>query len=139
VNGFRHEDLTKLSFPSETFDIIISSEVFEHIPKPYLTHEEVFRVLKPGGRHIFTVPFHQTRFLDEILAVPGEREPEFLKPPIYHLDPLRSEGVLVYTIFSVQMLSKLEDIGFRTHMYLLYHPTLGILGANGLVFEAIKE
>lgn len=139
VNGLRHEDLTGLSFPSETFDIILSSEVFEHIPKPYSAHEEVFRVLKPGGRHIFTVPFHQTLFSDDIRAVSAEGEPNFLKPPIYHFDPLRPEGVLVYTIFSIQMLSELENIGFRTHMYLLYHPTLGILGANGLVFEAIKE
>jgi hypothetical protein len=63
----------------------------------------------------------------------------FLKEPIYHHDPLRSEGTLVYHIFSLEMLCRLRRIGFRTNMYHLYRPWNGIFGAHGLVFEAIKE
>jgi SAM-dependent methyltransferase len=139
VNGIQHEDLANLSFPDASFDIVLSSEVFEHVPAPYQAHQEVWRVLKPGGRHIFTVPFHQTKYLDDILAKPGaEDTPQLLKKPVYHADPLRPRGVLVYTIFSLEMLVKLREIGFKTSMYTLYRPLWGILGANGIVFDAVK-
>ena len=97
-------------------------------------------MLRPGGRHIFTVPFHQTQYLDDVLAEPGEGgKPRIVKKALYHDDPLRRRGVLVYTIFSLEMLIRLRRIGFRTHMYRLYRPLWGILGSNGLVFEAIKD
>ncbi|MEM2001671.1 MAG: methyltransferase domain-containing protein [Thermofilaceae archaeon] len=140
VNGVRHEDLTALSFPDASFDIVLSSDVLEHVSNPYQAHREIWRVLRPGGRHIFTVPFHQTRYLDEVLAEPGEGgTPRVVKKALYHDDPLRPEGALVYTIFSLEMLIQLAHIGFRTLMYRLYQPLWGILGSNGLVFEAIKE
>jgi SAM-dependent methyltransferase len=139
VDGIRHEDLTKLSFPNSTLDVVVSSDVLEHVTLPYRAHSEIFRVLKPGGRHIFTAPFLQTMYNDELFAEPtpngGTR---LLKNPIYHLDPRCPQGVLVYTYFSLEMVSKLGAIGFRTHMYRLYHPSLGILGNNGIVFEAMK-
>lgn len=139
VNGVRHEDLTALSFPDNSFDIVLSSDVLEHIPDPYQAHREVWRVLRPGGRHIFTVPFHQTGYLDDVLAKRKRNgELQIVKEAIYHCDPLRPEGSLVYTIFSLEMLVRLNRIGFQTRIHRLYCPLLGILGPNGLVFEAIK-
>lgn len=32
-------------------------QVLSHIPSPYQAHYEVRRILKPGGSHVFTVPF----------------------------------------------------------------------------------
>lgn len=140
VNGILHQDLMDLSFPSESIDLVLSSDVFEHIPDPYKAHREVFRVLKPGGRHIFTVPFYQTEFLDEDRTTLNEQgEPVFLKEAWYHDDPLRTEGALVYKIFSLEMLVKLRHIGFRTNFYHLFKPSRGILGPNAVVFEAVKE
>lgn len=50
-------DGVKMPFENESFDVVISTEVLEHVPDPdaYLT--EVKRVLKPGGLFFFTVPF----------------------------------------------------------------------------------
>ena len=93
-----------------------------------------------GGRHIFTVPFYQTEFLDEDRTIiDSDGNTVFLKEPIYHGDPIRPEGVLVYKIFSLEMLIKLRKIGFRTNLYHLYSPLHGILGPNAIVFEAIKD
>jgi SAM-dependent methyltransferase len=139
VNGVMHQDLMALSFRDNFFDYIITSDVFEHIPDPYMGHQEVHRVLKPGGRHIFTVPFYQAEILDEKRAsIDTEGKMTYHKNPWYHVDPIRPEGILTYTVFSLEMLVKLSKIGFRTNMYLLYRPYNGILGPNGLVFEAIK-
>jgi SAM-dependent methyltransferase len=140
VNGKMHQDLMSLSFDDNQFDVIISTDVFEHISDPYLAHREINRVLKMGGRHIFTIPFYQTDFLDEKRAsVNSKKEIEYHKEALYHIDPLRKEGILVFNIFSIEMLCKLSILGFRTNMYHLYSPINGIFGPNGIVFEAIKE
>ncbi len=140
VNNRMHQDLMSLSFNDERFDLVISTDVFEHISDPYLAHKEIYRVLRRGGRHIFTIPFYQTDFSDEVRAsIDINKEIHYYHEPLYHIDPLRKEGILVFNIFSIEMLTKLSNLGFRTNMYHLYSPYYGILGSNGLVFEAIKE
>lgn len=141
VDNVLHQDLMNLSFPRETFDLVLSSDVFEHVPDPYRAHREVHRVLKPGGRHIFTIPFYQAGFMDETRATVDERGTvTHVTEPLFHEDPMRLEaGILVYTIFSLEMLCRLHTIGFRTNMYHLYRPSLGIVGFNAIVFEAIKD
>jgi SAM-dependent methyltransferase len=139
VDGKMHQDLMGLSFDDGSIDLVISSDVFEHIRDPYLAHKEIHRVLKPGGAHVFTVPFYQTEFVDEERTVTDIRgNTVFVKEPMYHGDPLRPDGSLVHKIFSLEMLVKLGKIGFRTNMYKIYKPSLGILGPNALVFEAVK-
>ena len=50
----------KIPFPDNHFDIVVSNQVFEHIPdyKPYLA--EIHRVLKPGGTFITLLPLKDT-------------------------------------------------------------------------------
>jgi SAM-dependent methyltransferase len=53
-----------LPFPDETFDRVMASEVFEHIPDDHVGLAEIFRVLKPGGTFAITVP----RFGQEVVC-----------------------------------------------------------------------
>jgi SAM-dependent methyltransferase len=139
VRGKMHQDLMGLSFEGETIDVVISSDVFEHIPDPYRAHKEVHRVLRPGGRHIFTVPFGQAAFLDERRTLIDFRgNIVHLKEPVYHGDPIRREGALVHSVFGLEMLVNLGKIGFDTNMYKIYKPLTGIVGSNAIVFEAVK-
>jgi SAM-dependent methyltransferase len=140
IDNVMHQDLTSLSFVDESLDLVISADVFEHLPHPYKAHQEVYRVLKRSGRHIFTVPFHQTEYFDEDRVIVGrEGGQTFVKEPLYHHDPVRpGKGSLVYTIFSLEMLMKLRMIGFVTNMYRLHKPLYGILGPNAIVFESVK-
>ncbi|MDY6802893.1 MAG: class I SAM-dependent methyltransferase [Cyanobacteriota bacterium] len=52
----------KLPFADNSFDGVISHAVFEHIPNPFITAKELFRILKPGGLIFidtaFLQPFH---------------------------------------------------------------------------------
>ena len=45
VDGVRCEDLMALSFASEQLDLVITTDVFEHVRHPYVAFAEVFRVL----------------------------------------------------------------------------------------------
>lgn len=49
-------DATNLPLKNETFDRIIATEILEHIPDDQKAISEMFRVLKPGGIAMITVP-----------------------------------------------------------------------------------
>lgn len=58
-NGVRCENLEQLTFSDDSFDIFITQDVFEHIFHPDRAAQEIMRVLRPGGIHIFTAPKHK--------------------------------------------------------------------------------
>lgn len=139
VKGVRHEDLQGLSFNDGSLDLVLSSDVLEHLPDPYRAHSEIFRVLKSGGRHIFTVPFVAGWATDEVRAKVVDDEVVYIKEKIYHGDPIRpEEGVLVWTIFGMEMLTKLTQLGFEATMWIMHEPSHGILGRQNSIFEAKK-
>ncbi|HWQ13411.1 MAG TPA: class I SAM-dependent methyltransferase [Roseiflexaceae bacterium] len=42
--------------PDATYDVIVCTQVLEHVPNPFLAAAELCRILKPGGRLLLTVP-----------------------------------------------------------------------------------
>jgi SAM-dependent methyltransferase len=60
MGTFRAHDLTQpFPFEDRTFDVVWCSEVLEHLFSPRYALEQIFRVLKPGGQLLATVPAHQ--------------------------------------------------------------------------------
>jgi ubiquinone/menaquinone biosynthesis C-methylase UbiE len=51
-----------LSYPDDYFDLIVSSEVLEHVGKPDQMIREMYRVLAPGGHAIMTFPSREFPF-----------------------------------------------------------------------------
>lgn len=47
----------RIPFEDGTFDSVVISQVFEHVFDPKQMLSEIFRLLKPGGRLLMTVPF----------------------------------------------------------------------------------
>lgn len=56
-----HQDLTALTYADESFDIVLTSDVLEHVPDPLAALKETYRVLRAGGVHIMTVPLLKDR------------------------------------------------------------------------------
>ncbi|MCG8326526.1 MAG: class I SAM-dependent methyltransferase [Chitinophagales bacterium] len=53
---YQVEDALNLSFEDNTFDLIISVDVIEHVGQPERMVEEICRVLRPGGIAMVTFP-----------------------------------------------------------------------------------
>ena len=54
--GTLSADITNLPFADGAFDLVICSEVLEHIPEHHSALTELVRVLKPGGNLVVSVP-----------------------------------------------------------------------------------
>jgi SAM-dependent methyltransferase len=50
-------DITAIPEPDATFDAIVCTEVFEHLPDPVLAVKEFARLVRPGGAVVITAPF----------------------------------------------------------------------------------
>jgi ubiquinone/menaquinone biosynthesis C-methylase UbiE len=50
------DDIQKSRFDDETFDLVLCSEVLEHVPDPELALRTLQRILVPGGIAIVTTP-----------------------------------------------------------------------------------
>ncbi len=139
-DGILHVDIQNTHFADESLDVILSSDVFEHIPEPRQAIRETHRILRRGGMHVFTAPFSPDRFTTERRAVLDETGGlRHLLPPEYHSDPIRPEqGALVYNVFAPELLCDLETAGFEPELYFLHDPVRGILGDTGFVIAARK-
>jgi len=140
ARGVRNEDLTRLTFPDATFDVLLSFDCFEHMPDFLGGMREVGRVLKPGGRMLWTVPFRRDLEKNLIRATlgPDGRVVHHL-PPEFHGDPINAEGCLCFTHFGWEMFSQLRQAGFRDAYALAYWSDIfGYLGTEQYVFVAVK-
>ena len=111
--GFRCEDLARQTFDDESFDIVITQDVIEHLLEPLESFKEICRTLKPGGQHIFTVPWyywHETKIRvkkkgDEIV---------FVESPEYHNNPVDDKGALVVTEFGNDLIDIIQTCSGMT-------------------------
>lgn len=95
---YRNEDLGGQTFPDESFDIVVTQDVFEHLPDPAAAIREIARTLKPGGAHIASIPLVRKWDSSRMRArqLPSG-EMEHILPPEYHGNPVDDKGSLVMT------------------------------------------
>lgn len=114
-DGVRCEDLRSLTFSGESMDLVISSDIFEHVREPMLGFAELFRVLRPGGFHIFTVPLRwPLPSATQARVDCSGPEDVFLLPEVYHGSPHDPKGSLVYNDFGMDLPDNLRELGFET-------------------------
>jgi SAM-dependent methyltransferase len=72
-------DLTGTPVRADTFDALICIHVLEHIQDDHKAIQELYRVLKPGGWAIITVPIRldQKTFEDATIVSPEARKHAF--------------------------------------------------------------
>jgi SAM-dependent methyltransferase len=92
---YQSENLEHQTFDSESFDIVITQDVFEHMFAPDLAIKEIARTLKIGGAHIMTVPIVMGGEKSRRRARIDKSGIEHLLEPQYHGNPLSNDGSLV--------------------------------------------
>ena len=118
-----------LDAPSAAFHAVVSQDYLQFVPPLEAAVEEIFRVLVPGGRFVFTIPFHFTEptsefIAKEVLSFASETPTEFLG----------SGHKLGWDLLSLLM-----QVGFRdAAAYLYWSEELGYLGSMNFLFKAVK-
>ena len=75
----RRGDLEKLDFRGNYFDLVLTADVLEHVRHLGRALGEIARVLKPGGLHLFTVPYNPEAAAT--VEYPPGRGPQHLDSP----------------------------------------------------------
>ena len=123
-NGVPCQDVQHLTYDGQSFDLCTSTDVFEHVPDDGKAFREMYRVLKPGGHLVFTVP---------MAGVPGtverarqvEGRIEHILPPEYHHDHLEGlDKVLCFRNYGTDILNRLQDAGFHQSRIIPPDPSL---------------
>lgn len=134
---FRHEDLTNLSFPSNALYLVITQDVFEHVPGYRQAFAEIKRVLSANGMLVFTIPFSFNAPDTRIRASLSEQGVIHHLPPEIHGNPVLKEGSLCFQNFGWDILDDLRVAGFAKATASLYWgPWQGHLGYPFFVFSA---
>lgn len=108
------QNIEALTYPDNSFDFVITEDVFEHVRHPEKGFREIYRVLKPGGYHVFTVPFYFDHPTLDRVDTTGDEDVHIL-PPEYHGDSLRGT-ILAYRTFGIDLFDQLKEIGFETRL-----------------------
>lgn len=94
IDGYSNQDFTRLTFPDDSFDLVIHSETLEHVFQPELALAEAHRVLKPGGCQFYTVPLLHRRKTLQRAALGADGQTCHLLAPSYH--GLEGEDLVVW-------------------------------------------
>jgi hypothetical protein len=138
VDGVRHEDAVALSFGDAAVGTIVSCDVFEHVPDIDRCLGECARVLRPGGRMYFSIPFHDMpRTVQRARLSDGEIVE--VRPPQYHWNPVDPKGSLVFYDHGWDILERCRRAGFGDAYAVGYWSLLyGYLG-DGLQLLFVAE
>ncbi len=74
--GDVEKDLSPDPFQAESFDVVVSTEVVEHLYQPRRLIQNAFRLLKPSGHFIVSTPYHGY-VKNVVLALSGKMDNHF--------------------------------------------------------------
>ncbi|MBE9549347.1 MAG: class I SAM-dependent methyltransferase [Proteobacteria bacterium] len=131
------QNVEKLSFPDQSFDICTSLEVFEHVENDLAGFREIHRVLKVNGVFIFTAPINlEANTVERTEIIAGKRINTM--PPEFHSDSLNGvDGVFCYRNYGLDIVSRLKRSGFNTAQIITPEPNV-LFGFGRSVILATK-
>jgi SAM-dependent methyltransferase len=103
-NGIRCENLERQTFNDESFDLVVTQDVMEHVFHPDRAYQEVYRTLRPGGYYIHTTPIYKMLVKTQQRArLKEDGSIVHLAPPEYHYNPISDLGSLVTYYFGYDL------------------------------------
>jgi len=115
--NIRSEDLMDLSYGVNAFDWVLHSETLEHVPNFRRSWLEIYRVLKPGGVCIFTIPVVWDGRKSRTRARLNNGSIAYDLPASYHgLAGEEKSDYLVFHEFGEDCLDEIQSYGFEIGM-----------------------
>lgn len=138
-DGFRCENIEKLTFEDNTFDVFITQEVMEHVFNPNIAIAEINRVLKPGGFHIFSTPYRNWTKTVQRAKLDEKGEVLNIEKPEYHGNPIGEGKSLVTFDWGNDFLEYIKSSAkVDAQIYLVEDEKLGLRGELLEVFVCRK-
>lgn len=107
----RCENIEQLTFPDDAFDLFVTQDVMEHVFEPKAAFQQIARVLKPEGAHIFTVPLvNKSRATRRRASRLESGEIIHHIEPTYHGNPVEPTGSLVTVDWGYDIASYVTSI-----------------------------
>lgn len=128
VGRMTNQDLTALTYPDNSFDLVIQSETLEHIFDPSKADREVDRVLKEGGLHLFSVPLLHNRPTRMRACRKPDGVVRHILPPSHH--GLEAEHLVVWEFGGDFLRSR------RGRIYRIFYDDFS---ANPTVFAVVER
>ncbi len=125
-------DVMRSGLPDAAFDVVLSVDVFEHVPDLDAALRDTARILLPGGRLIASFPFLFGREPADIRAIMENGVVRHLAAPQYHGNPADPDaGSLVFRIPGWDVLGQARAAGFaRAEMVFWSSAEHGLTGAE---------
>ena len=134
------DDITNSSLPESSFDLILCTEVVEHIPDSASALREMHRLLKPGGKLVLSTPqrYSPLELTAKIAFLPGIID---IVRCVYREPILETGHINLMT--DKQVTEQIESVGFRIREQFksgMYIPFLAEFTGNyGLKLEKRLE
>jgi tetratricopeptide (TPR) repeat protein/glycosyltransferase involved in cell wall biosynthesis len=116
-DGLQCQNLENLTYDSDRFDLVITSDIMEYIRHPWQAFQEIWRVLKPGGYHIFSIPVQVPMREKTFYRVDTSGDQDIhLVEARYHSAPKPQGGrqeSLVYVDFGEDLIEELEKMNYQ--------------------------
>ncbi|WP_460936112.1 class I SAM-dependent methyltransferase [Phycicoccus ginsengisoli] len=131
-----NENLEALTLPDSSVDLLVHTDVLEHVNRPDLVMREAARVLRPGGACIFTTPtFGHLATTTRRAIYHPDGTVEHLLPPEYHGSEDPGRAVLVTFHFGHDLPELiLRWSGMSTDVIRTTDPRSGVLGQHTEVY-----
>jgi SAM-dependent methyltransferase len=131
--GVQCQDVQQLTYADASFDVVTSTEVFEHVPDDGRAFAEVLRVLRPGGFLVCTVPLMEAAATIERARIEDGAIVHLVEPE-YHGDRLRGRGrVLAFRTYGPDILDRLRGARFEARLERVDDPAHAIDGGTVVV------
>lgn len=111
----RFIDIMQTGLKDSSVDIVITEDVLEHVPDLEKALEEIQRILKTDGFHIFTVPYDEKIKTRKRVTFENDTE-NYILDPQYHWDPFSKTPSLVVNDLGHDFgeICKNHGLGFET-------------------------
>jgi len=137
-DGSANVDLLQIPFPADSFDVIMTSDVMEHVEHDAHAHREILRCLAPGATYVFTIPYDPCLQGTRRLTVPsGAYGTPFVLEKQVHGDPHSASGIVAHRIYGQDFLREMGDLGYEIRFEEIHNPVQGIFGGD--LFLASKR